>query len=206
MGYTTDFTGSFKFSRLLSIKEKNYLNDFSKTRRMKRDTFKLMEIYKGKYGNPFPKNNTPQGIYGRDGEYFVHEDGEFGQSKDDSIVDYNTPPGQIELKGNLPNFMETHDKNKKLIKGGTCQPGLWCQWIADENGEFLKWDGSEKFYNYIEWLRYLIDHFFDEWGVKLNGEVEWIGEDSDQDRGKIVVKDNVIDIYEGKLKMFYHKI
>jgi len=204
MGYTTDFSGKFQFNRLLSIKEKNYINAFSSTRRMKRDPLKLMEIYKGKYGNPFPKNNTPQGIYGRDGEYFVREDGDSGQSRDASIIDYNTAPGQIPLNTD-ENYMDTFAKNKKLIKGGTCQPGLWCQWIVDESGEYLEWDGSEKFYNYVEWLQYLIEHFFEEWGVKLNGNVEWIGEDSDQDRGKIVVKDNVVNVYDGKLKVSYRK-
>jgi len=51
------------------------------------------------------------------------------------------------------------------------------------------WDGGEKFYNYVEWLKYLINHFFEKWGVKLNGEVYWKGEDG-EDMGKIVVKDN----------------
>ncbi len=39
--------------------------------------------------------------------------------------------------------------------------------------------------------------------VKLNGEVEWVGEDPD-DRGKIVVKDNVVEVYEARIT--YKKI
>ena len=57
----------------------------------------------------------------------------------------------------------------------------------------MEWDGGEKFYNYVEWLEYLIQHFFDKWGVKLNGEITWEGEDSG-DMGKIVVVDNVVTV------------
>ena len=62
----------------------------------------------------------------------------------------------------------------------------------------LEWDGGEKFYYYIEWLKYLIDKFFQPWGVILNGEIEWTGEDRD-DLGKIVVKDNVVNGKQGKI-------
>jgi hypothetical protein len=61
----------------------------------------------------------------------------------------------------------------------------------------LGWDGNEKFYHYIEWLQYLIQHFFEKWGIKLNGEVEWQGEDS-SDFGKIIVTDNVVEILNGE--------
>jgi hypothetical protein len=45
-------------------------------------------------------------------------------------------------------------------------------------------------------LQYLIQHFFEPWGIKLNGEIEWVGEDS-SDRGKIVVVDNNVEILDG---------
>jgi hypothetical protein len=69
-------------------------------------------------------------------------------------------------------------------------PGIWCQWIINDEGE-LVWDGGEKFYNYVEWLKYLIENYFQPWGVLLNGEIEWQGE-SMEDRGMIVVVDNVV--------------
>ena len=75
------------------------------------------------------------------------------------------------------------------------QPGFWCQWIPTEDGKFLEWSQGEKFYEYIKWLQYMINFFFNRWGYKLNGEVSWIGEDKN-DFGKIIVNDNLIKILE----------
>jgi hypothetical protein len=104
---------------------------------------------------------------GTDGEFFVGSEGEFGQDNDQSVLEYNRPP--------------------------TTQPGLWCQWAPNEQGTAISWDGGEKFYHYIEWLRYQIDNFFAPWGYKLNGVVTWQGE-SHGDVGSIVVTDNQIEI------------
>lgn len=182
MGYTTDFNGSLQLSRPLTVQEREYINLLSSTRRMKRDVNKLMELYKGEHGNPFATDKTPESIYGLDGEYFARRDGNCGQDTDSSIVDYNVCPGQ-------KSFMSENQNG---------QPGLWCQWEITEDGTELRWDGGEKFYNYIEWLRYYIKHFFSKWGVLLNGEIYWEGEDS-EDLGKIVVKDNVVKTLTGKV-------
>jgi len=103
---------------------------------------------------------------GRDGGYYVGASGLMGQDRDDSVIDYNYPAGQ---------------------------PSLWCQWIPSDDGLTIQWDDGEKFYDYVEWIGYLIDHFLKPWGHKLNGEVEWQGEDSD-DRGCIRITDNVVEI------------
>jgi hypothetical protein len=71
------------------------------------------------------------------------------------------------------------------------QPGLWVQWIPTEDGEWLEWDGNEKFYDYIEWLEYLIEHFLSPWGYVLNGTVKWRGEEFG-DIGIIIVDNNVV--------------
>lgn len=187
MGYTTEFNGSLTLSRTATEQEKKYINTLSKTRRMKRDINKLMEIYKGQYGNPFAKSLTVEDIYGVDGEYFAFDDNNHGQLEDASIIDYNTPPGQKEYG------LENWGENSNRITKGLCQPGLWCQWVITKDGNELEWNEAEKFYYYVEWLKYLINHFFEEWGIKLNGEISWEGEDSD-DTGKIVVEDNIINI------------
>lgn len=70
-------------------------------------------------------------------------------------------------------------------------PSIWCDWMTDETGACLMHNGSEKFYNYVEWLEYLITYFFNPWGVDLNGEVFWSG-DQLGDMGFIRVKNNVI--------------
>jgi hypothetical protein len=105
---------------------------------------------------------------GPEGAYFVDGDGFMGQSHEDpSIIDYNKPP--------------------------IGQPGFWCQWLPTNDGECLEWDFGEKFYNYVEWLEYLIEHFFTPWGVTLNGAIQWYGDEPD-DRGLIEVEDSVVTV------------
>lgn len=73
----------------------------------------------------------------------------------------------------------------------TGQPGLWCQWVAADDGTELQWDEVEKFYAYVDWLEYLIEHFFTTWGKVIAGKVAWQGEESD-DRGTIWAKNNEV--------------
>lgn len=110
------------------------------------------------------------GELGVNGEFFTPESKNFGQENDSSIIEYNDPP--------------------------STQPGLWCQWVINDNGE-LEWDGNEKFYNYIEWLEYLIANFFKPLGYVLNGDINWGGEERD-DIGTIHVVDNAISITYGE--------
>lgn len=39
------------------------------------------------------------------------------------------------------------------------QPGLWCDWVPCWDGCCLAYNGVEKFYGAVSWLRYLVDHF-----------------------------------------------
>jgi hypothetical protein len=77
------------------------------------------------------------------------------------------------------------------------QPGCSCQWIPTPDGNAIEWDGNENFDEHLAWLDYLIKHFLGPWGYKLNGEVEWHGENYD-DFGLIIVEDNAISIREGE--------
>ena len=162
MGYTTYFNGEFQFDKPVTEELKVYINKFSETRRMIRDNDKIKALY------PNWEKLCFNGELGENGAYFIGADGFLGQSRDDSVIDYNNSGSQ---------------------------PGLWCQWIIDEDGE-LVWDEGEKFYNYTEWLEYLIEHFFAPSGYVLNGTVFYEGEDSD-DFGKIIVTDNVVKVAYG---------
>lgn len=102
---------------------------------------------------------------GEDGGYFVGEGGFHGQDDGEDVVNHNSPP--------------------------TDQPGLWCQWVPNELGTAIVWDEGEKFYEYIDWLEYLIQHFLAPWGYTLNGKVAWYGEEN-SDQGVIYVKNNKI--------------
>ena len=141
MGYTTEFDGKFTFDKQLDKETFTLLKGLSETRRMKRrmdDVF-----YVGGEGFYQPEN------------------------RDDTIVDYNTPPAN--------------------------QPSLWLQWAPTETGKYLEWDGGEKFYNYIEWLEYLIEKVLIPNGYKLNGEVKYYGEETN-DKGTITIIDNDITV------------
>lgn len=102
---------------------------------------------------------------GHEGSYFVGGLGFTRQDKDASIVEYNYPPRE--------------------------QPGLWCKWVPTEECDAIVWNGGEKFYDYVEWMQYLLDHFLKLWGYKVNGEVCWVGEDN-EDIGRIVISDNFL--------------
>lgn len=102
---------------------------------------------------------------GDEAGFFVGGLGYAGQDRDPSILNYNEPP-----------------------KG---QPGLWCQWEITDDGRYLQWNGAEKFYNYVEWMAYLIDHVFKSWRCVLTGRIEWQGEE-EGDTGVIVLKENVV--------------
>jgi hypothetical protein len=158
MGYTTEFRGGFTIKGDITQEQIDYINKFSETRRMKRDNAKLMELFKGEHGLPGADKTNADAVYGIQGEYFVGGLGFAGQQNDASVINGNSP--------------------------STTQPGLWCQWVIADNR--LEWNGAEKFYDYTEWLEYLVENFFKPWGLEMSGEVEWRGEDWD-DTGTICI-------------------
>lgn len=107
--------------------------------------------------------------YGVEGEFYVDGGGFCGQDHEDNIVDYNWPP--------------------------STQPGLWCQWVPSEDGLGIEWNGVEKFYEYVPWLKYLIRNFLEPKGYVLNGEVRYEGEDP-SDRGTIRIVNNRVAVSE----------
>lgn len=90
---------------------------------------------------------------------------------DDYVLDYNLPP--------------------------STQPGLWCQWRPNHKGTIIVWDGGEKFYNYVEWLQYIIEKILTPRGYKLTGTVKFQGEDA-EDFGKITVRASKVVVALGK--------
>lgn len=113
---------------------------------------------------------------------------------------YNTDfEGKFEFDEELD--LETLNRLKELNKDRHDEgdfPGIWCQWEPTEDGKELKWDENEKFYNYVEWLQYIINNIVKPKGYVLNGSVEWVGEERG-DYGLIEVKDNVVTTKEGSI-------
>lgn len=67
-------------------------------------------------------------------------------------------------------------------------PGSYCQWVLTKDCRHLEWDGNEKFYNYVEWLQYLMDTVLTPIGVSVTGTVSFSGERSD-DVGVVTIQD-----------------
>jgi hypothetical protein len=117
------------------------------------------------------------------GPYYVDGGGFKGQADESDVIDFNKPQ-----------------------EG---QPGLWCQWVPNDEGTEIEWDGGEKFYYAAEWMKYLIDHFlkpgalaasqlpFLQANHTVNGVIEAQGEDG-SDRWDLVVEDNVVNTVEYK--------
>jgi len=187
MGYSTDFYGSFKLDKPLNPFLKEYLEMFSETRRMQRDFNKLSVMKANGLGNKrcfelLEQLHFGLGVHGDlyCGTGYAGQDGGFGSNgKDDSVLEYNAPPGS--------------------------QPGLWCQWVPSEDGTAIEWNGAEKFYHYTEWIEYLIDNFLEPLGYKVNGIVEWQGEERD-DTGVIQIVDNAVITHSGKRRSDFNPI
>lgn len=170
MGYTTYFDGTFKLNKELDEETYHYLNNFSGTRRMKRDPKVLERLGYG-----------PAESFGVDGEFFVKTNdlNSFGETEDESIVEYNYPP--------------------------STQPGLWCQWVPSEDRMHIEWDQGEKFYHADEWIKYIIEKILIPRGYVLDGVVEAEGEER-EDNWHIEIKNNVVEVSKGTYEEKKRKI
>ena len=110
----------------------------------------------------------------------------------DGQFEFNKPLTK-DMLGVYKKFHDERHEDGYELNG---KPSIWLQWeIVEHNNKFyLQWDECEKFYKYVEWLEYLIKYMFKVWGVKLNGKVRWIGEDSFNDQGTIIIKDSVVKV------------
>ena len=99
--------------------------------------------------------------YGEYGKHYFDLES-MGQNKTEDVLNYNHPPAD--------------------------QPGLWCDWCLGEDDQSIVWNQSEKFYEYIQWMKYIIKEL-EMRGYNLNGTIEWYGEEDD-DKGCIEVVNN----------------
>jgi hypothetical protein len=172
VGYTTKFWGELYFDSPIDVKLKDYINKFSEIRHMKQNNKEIMKQ------NSEWERHCFNGLLGVEGAYYLGspsaerlrgeriEEWLLRTYQDKCIIDYNNPPTGV--------------------------PGLWCDWYINNRGN-LEWTGREKFYNYVEWLEYLIKHFFSPEGYFLNGELVFRGE-RDEDGGFIIVSNNRVKV------------
>lgn len=149
--------------------------------------------------------NETRRMIRRKGPLFVGGSGPYGQGHDEDVIDHNRANGET------PYFRDpTAEESEYYEEGG--QPGLWCQWVPNEEGTTISWDDGEKFYNAADWMKYLITkllygesareyvakHIDEDERLKhftfdhlANGTIYAQGEDPD-DRWALVVEDSVV--------------
>jgi hypothetical protein len=104
--------------------------------------------------------------YGVEGEFYVDGEAAGDEDVDDpTVIDDDCPP--------------------------RTQPSLWCHWAPAVGGTTIRWNGREKFYEYVAWIEYLVDTILQPRGYTLNGTVRFQGEDPD-DTGVIELEDNLV--------------
>lgn len=83
-------------------------------------------------------------------------------------------------------------------------PSSYMQWVPSETLDAIVWDQEEKFYNYTEWLVWLMG-WMQSIGVVANGTLAWSGEEVG-DVGQIIVAENAVTALPGKsTKSAHHK-
>ena len=78
-------------------------------------------------------------------------------------------------------------------------PKSYLQWVPNEDGTAIVWNGGEKFYDYIHWLRWLIKHYLKEHGLAVNGSIKWRGDEL-EDVGIIYAHNNKITHHKTKVE------
>jgi len=183
MGYHTDFEGEWTIEPPLTPAHRAYLSEFAQTDHVYYDVAKVSKL-------PDPLRIAVGLPLGEGGCFFT------GLQVPGPAF---TPEG-IELQGRTPRLSEIRADESvgRGHPGG--QPGYWCQWVPNADGTELSWDGGDKFYEYVEWIEYLVETFFTPWGYTLSGEVEWFGEDR-ADHGKIeIIDNNQIIVYHARIE------
>jgi len=77
-------------------------------------------------------------------------------------------------------------------------PGIWCQWIASDDGHEILWDDGEKFYDSPLWMTYVINRWLVPNGHVGNGKIFADGEESD-DHWMLEVINNEVFVRQGRI-------
>lgn len=112
-----------------------------------------------------------------------------------------------------PGFMG-QDRTSTVInedKPDPSQPSLWCSWVPSKDGTTIGWNGGEKFYNAVEWMRYIIQTFLTSKPPKelpffkyhrVDGEIYAQGQESD-DKWLLQVENNKVVVKQGRVNVHY---
>lgn len=73
---------------------------------------------------------------------------------------WERPAGPYDVPGD-PRAEEAAADGRAYNRPAQGQPGLWCDWVPCWDGCCIAYDGVERFFGAVLWLRYLIDHFLE---------------------------------------------
>jgi hypothetical protein len=73
------------------------------------------------------------------------------------------------------------------------KPHGYLQWVPAVSMDALVWDKGEKFYDYVEWLKFARNVLRGDYGIELDGQIHWTGEDT-KDVGTITIKGDDITV------------
>jgi hypothetical protein len=181
MGYHTSFEGTLSFDKPISDDLKTYINNFRRTRHCKRNTDVLMKMAK-EHNIPLTKFLPP---------FMSHKTDLTGVEKFFANP-YNLCLNDIMLLSSSTAIdMLSNKAIEDMNEPPEDCPSLWCDMFINDKNELEFNDG--KFHEYIEWLKWVINNIIAPSGYKLNGYINWRGEDDD-DRGCITVNDNEITV------------
>lgn len=177
MGYYTSFSGSFRIEPALKKEHWDYLEMFLDKRHMRLDVEQVKDL-------PDPRRKAlglPIGV-----------DGEFCVAVQETESPWTAAGMQLEPKrvGDRPGLALDPNRPPGDV------PSLYTYWRLEEGPEEHYLSGPEdsaKFYEYVEWLTYLLEKFFIPWGYQLTGDVEWRGEDDD-DAGQLELVENKLTV------------
>lgn len=95
-----------------------------------------------------------------------------------------TPPADLALFNRVNDIDDGTNEPKP-------HPDSYCQWVISKDGGSLEWDQNEKFYNYTEWLQYVIAEVIAPTGRVVTGHVEYQGEETG-DSGTLTIIDGCV--------------
>lgn len=179
MGYYTTFDGTLRVTPAVQPHHRAYLDRFFAMPHYRYNVAELENIkdpYREAVGLPL----------GPDGAFAVIVDENDDHWASDGI---RVDPPKIGARDGLRLDGPNTPRGQPMVS-------TWCAWNVapdgDDGDEFQLGQGSGdnlKAYGFREWLVYCLKHFFVPWGYKVNGTVDWQGEDRD-DMGRLEVRDN----------------
>lgn len=173
MGYHTSFKGQFQLNKVLCPEHKAYLLRFSEIRHMALNEEQLRFI-------PDPLRMAVGLPLGKNGMYFT------GMIEDEEHTSYIPEDALLGYSYGFPGSKFLAAQESEPVRF----PSNFCQWIPDCTGMGIEWNNGDKFYGYVGWLRFLLEHFLIPWGYELTGSVSWQGEQGEH--ATIVVENHQV--------------